>query len=308
MNDANKPTGPKLGMPAISNLRGILYMCGAVAMFPFLNATVKLLGESYPVPQLVWMRYAGHLVFMLIVFLPGHGAALFRTAHPQVQWTRSLLLLGSTSLYFTALFYIPLTTAATISFINPFIVTALSVPILAEVVGPRRWAAVVVGFIGAMIIIRPGFEGFHWAMLLVMANATCYAFYQVLTRRIAGTDSPATTITYTALIGALLCSFVGPFYWVWPESAWHWVLFASLGFTGGFGHLLVVKAYQYGQASVISPFGYGQLVGATVLGYLMWNDFPDLWTWVGAAIIVACGSYIAYRDGVKQAKPAAAHE
>jgi len=284
---------------ADDNLCGILYMCAAVALFPFLNAGVKLLSADYPTAQIVWLRYLGHLAFMLILFLPRHGPALFRTSQPKAQWTRSVLLLSSTVLYFTALTFVPLTTAATISFTNPFIVTALSVPLLAEQVGPRRWAAVIIGFAGALIIIRPGFEGFHPAALLVVGSAACYALYQVLTRRIAGHDDPATTITYTAVIGALLSTLVGPFVWQTPVGLRDWLLFAGLGFFGGLGHYLVVKSFQWGQASVLAPFGYGQLIGATVLGYLLFGDFPDRWTWVGAAIVVACGIYIAYREGVR---------
>ncbi|HZD25903.1 MAG TPA: DMT family transporter [Alphaproteobacteria bacterium] len=288
------------------NLRGILFMLAGVAMFPFLNASVKLLGsEGYPMAQIVWMRYFGHLVFMLIVFLPGHGAALFRTRQPAAQLARSLLLLSATVFYFLALGHIPLATAASISFTNPFIVTALSVPILGEVVGPRRWLAVLIGFAGALIIIRPGVEGFQPQGLFVLVSASSFAIYQVITRRIAGHDSPATTITYTAIIGALLTSFVVPFHWVTPTNMRDLLLFLGLGFFGGFGHYMVVKAYEWGEASVIAPLSYGQLIGATILGYLLFSDFPDIWTWVGAAVIVACGIYVAYREGrVKGPRPA----
>ena len=308
-NDGIKPlpAGPVRPLGRVSNVRGIIYMCAAVSMFPFLNAAVKVLSADYPTQQLVWLRYVGHLAFILAVFLPQHGTRLFRTTQPMAQLTRSVLLLSATAFYFTALNFIPLTTAAAISFTSPFVVTALSVPILAEPVGVRRWTAVVIGFIGALIIIRPGLAGFHWAALLVVGSSSSYALYQVLTRRIAGHDSPATTIAYTAIIGALMTSFVGPFYWVWPDNALDWVLFASLGIIGGTGHYLVVKGFQWGQASVLAPFSYGQLVGATILGYLIFADFPDGWTWLGAAIVIACGIYIAYREAARGgARPAPA--
>jgi len=299
-SDDRKPArgGAVRPLGTVSNLRAILFMCAAVSLFPFLNASVKLLSADYPTAQIVWIRYLGHLVFMLIVFMPKHGTGLFRTTQPGSQWMRSVLLLTSTVLYFSALNFVPLTTAAAISFSNPFMITALSVPLLAERVGFRRWTAVVIGFLGALIIIRPGLEGFHWAAILVVGSSFSYALYGVLTRRIAGHDSPATTITYTAIIGALLSSLVGPFYWVTPISLFDWCVFAGLGFFGGLGHFLVVKAFQWGQASVVAPFGYLQLVGATVFGYFLFGDFPDSWTWFGAAIIIACGSYIAYREGV----------
>ncbi|MDP6345392.1 MAG: DMT family transporter [Alphaproteobacteria bacterium] len=286
-----------------NSARGIAYMCLAVALFPFLNASVKVLGADYATTQLVWMRYLGHFAFMLIIFLPLRGRALFHTGRPVAQFVRSLLLLASTASYFLALNYLPLTTAASIGFTSPFIVTALSVPLLGEKVGVRRWSAVVVGFIGALIIIRPGEVTFHGAELLVLASSACFATYQVITRRIAAHDDPATTITYTAVIGALFCSLVGPFYWTTPAVPVDWLLFAGLGLFGGFGHLFVVKAYQWAEVSMVSPFQYVQLVGATLLGFLIFGEFPDGWTWLGAAIIVACGVYITYREAVRTPAP-----
>ncbi len=278
--------------------RGIVYMCLAVGLFPFLNAAVKLLGETYAVQQVLWVRYLGHFFLMLIIFLPFQGRALFRTQNLGAQLLRSLLLLGSTTSYFVALNYLPLTTAASISFTSPFIVTALSVPLLGERVGPRRWTAVAIGFTGALIIIRPAGASFHGAELFVIASATFYSFYQIMTRRLVGQDSPVTTIIYTAVFGALLTSLVGPFYWVTPDEPLNWLLFAATGVFGGLGHLCVVKAFQWAEVSVISPFVYLQLVGAVILGFFIFGEFPDLWTWVGSAIIVACGAYITYRETV----------
>ena len=285
------------------NLRGILFMCLAVFLFPFMNATVKHLSTDYPTPMIVWVRYLGHFLFMLLAFLPAHGGALFRTRRLGVQTFRSLLLLASTVCYFTALAYVPLATAAVIGFTAPFIVTALSGPVLNERVGWRRWAAVVAGFVGVLIVIRPGGGALHWAALLVLGTAGCYALYQVLTRRIAGADPPATTITYTALFGALLTSLVGPLYWVTPVSLLDAGLFLSTGLIGGFGHYFVVRAYQYGQASVVAPLAYGQLVNAVWLGYALFGDLPDAWTWFGTGIIVGCGLYIGYRERGGQNKP-----
>lgn len=277
-------------------LRGILYMCLAVSLFPVMNASVKYLNGFYPVSEVVWARYAGHLAFILIAFMPRHGLSLFKAQRPGTQTLRSLLLLGATAFYFNALTYIPMPTAATISFVSPLIVTALAMPVLGEHVGPRRWIAVVVGFLGAVVIIRPGLGAMHWAVFLALGSASCYALYQILTRRLGSFDSAETTITYTAFVGVVGASLVAPFDWTWPTAALHWVLFIGLGAIGGFGHYFVVKAFQYGSAAVISPFNYVQLVGATVLGYVIFDDFPDIWTWVGAAIIVASGLYITYRE------------
>ncbi|WP_416896230.1 MAG: DMT family transporter [Minwuia sp.] len=283
---------------AESPMVGIAFMLMAVTvMFPTMNAAVKYLAaEGYPYGQIVWARYFGHLVFMVIAFMPMHGWALFRTERPGVQGIRSLLLFGCTALYFFAIQHIDLTVAASISFTSPILVTALSVPFLGEKVGVRRSIAVVIGFIGAMIIIRPGGTAFHWAMLLVVLNTVCYAFYQLLTRKIASADNPETTITMTAVVGAVISSFFLINGMEMPHSVLHWVMFVGLGALGGFGHYMVVKAFQYTEASVVAPFSYGQLVGATFFGYVMFGTFPDEWVWVGAAIVVASGVYIASRE------------
>lgn len=277
-------------------------MCIAVFSFPFMNASVKYLSAEIDTPMIVWVRYAGHFLFMLIVFLPGRGMRLFRTRNLKVQVLRSLLLLTATVCYFIALQFVPLTTAAIIGFTSPFIVTALSPSILGEQLGWRRWAAVGAGFAGALIIIRPGSGGMHWAGFLVLGTAACYALYQVLTRKLAGHDDAATTITYTALVGAIITSLVVPFYWQSPQSFKQVLLFLAIGFIGGFGHYFVVKAFQYGQASVLAPLVYGQLLGATLLGYWLFGDLPDAWTWVGSGIIISCGLYIGYREGLKSRK------
>jgi drug/metabolite transporter (DMT)-like permease len=287
-------------MIANPTARGIAFMCLAVALFPFLNALVKVLQADYVIQQVIWVRYLGHFALMLMIFLPFHGLGLFSTRNLKAQAARSLLLLASTTCYFLALNYLPLTTAASISFTSPFIVTALSVPLLGEKVGLRRWSAIAVGFIGALIIIRPGGASFHGAELLVVGSATFYSLYQIMTRKLAGHDSPATTITYTAVFGVILTSLVGPFYWVTPAATaqFDWVLFAAMGVFGGLGHLFVVKAFQWAEVSAVSPFTYGQLLGAVVLGFFIFGEFPDTWTWVGSTIIVACGAYITYRETI----------
>lgn len=280
-------------------LRGIFFMCLAVSLFPMLNATVKYLSADYATTQIIWLRYLGHLGFMLLVFLPRRGLRLLRASRPGMQVLRSLLLFAATAFYFSALNFIPLANAATISFTSPFIITLLSVLMLGESVGPRRWIAVLIGFAGTLIIIRPGSDFGHWAALLVLGSATSYSFYQILTRKLSGHDDASTTITFTAVVGVAVSSVVAPFDWITPQG-WDWLLFLSLGFFGGFGHLCVVKSLDHAPASLLAPFGYGQLVGATLLGYLVFAEFPDFWTWVGAAIIVASGSYIAYREGLRR--------
>ncbi len=268
----------------------------AVMLFPFMNTMVKILREDFDPAMIIWARYVSHFLLMVLLFMPKHGWSLFRSAHPRIQTGRSLLLLGATVCYFTALGHVPLATAAVIGFTSPFIVTALSIPILGEQVGWRRWAAVFVGFIGAVIVIRPGSGAIHPMAMLVLVTAICYGLYQIYTRKISASDKAATTITWTALIGAITSSVAVPFFWQTPQTLQQILLLSAAGMVGGLGHYFVVKAFQYAQASLLAPVAYGQIVGATLLGFIVFGDFPDAWTWLGTSIIVGCGLYIGYRE------------
>ena len=286
---------PSLNRPLVA----ILYMCATtIVMFPCLNTVMKHLAIEYGVAEVIFLRSAGHMIVMLAMLMPGHGIAIFRTRRLGLQLGRSALQCASTGFYTTALVFIPLTTATTVAFTAPLLVVALSGPILGEKVGPRRWAAVMVGLIGALVIIRPGDVAMHWADFLVIASALCYAAYQLLTRRIALYDSSRTTGIYTIVVSLVAAAIAAPFFWTAPVSVIDWLLFASMGVAGGLGHFFMVKAYQLGQASIVGPFDYGQLIGATFLGYLVFAEFPDLWTWVGAALLVGSGLYIARREAV----------
>jgi len=273
-------------------LKGAALMCSAMLVIPFMNATAKWLGGNFPITEVVWARYAGHLLFMIVLFAPRHGAGLFRSVAPKIQLARSALLLTSTICYFTALKYLPLPTAASISFTSPVIVVLLAIPLLGERVGIKRWLAVLLGFLGMLVIIRPGIEGTHWSGLLVLVSATCFAMYQILTRRIAGRDSPETTITYTAVVGTAVLSFIVPWDFQMPQGTLQWLLICAIGFIAAIGHYLIVLAYQYAPASVLSPLNYVQLIGATSLSILLFGQIPDPITWVGAAMIVAASAYV----------------
>jgi drug/metabolite transporter (DMT)-like permease len=280
--------------------RAVLYMALAMALLPCLNAAAKSLGSSYSTIEIVWARYAGHFAYMVVVFFPRRGAALFVTAQPTVQALRSALLLAATGVYFTALHYTALPTAAVISFVSPFMMTGLSSVVLGEPVGPRRWAAVAVGFIGALLILRPGSGVVHLASFLVLISAACNALYQLLTRRLAARDPAETSNTYIAVVGFALTSLAVPFFWQTPRSLHDLLLFVSLGLFGGFGHYFIVKALEWGPAAVIAPLNYGQLVGTVIIAYLAFGEWPDRWTWAGAAVIIASGLYIFYRERRRQ--------
>src|SRR5437763_8209496 len=282
-------------------VRGIRLMCAGVSMFPFMNAAVKLLGANYPVAQIVWARFTAHLLVMLLVFLPQYGRRLLATRRPAVQIGRSLLMLVSNMMFVVAITRVPLATASAIGFTSPLIVTALSVPILHESVGIRRWSAVVIGFAGALLVIRPG-GGLHdLAVLLLLLSSGAYALYQIATRWVSFYDDAAIGIIFTALLGSLVMTTTLPFVFVMPRSALDILLFASLGLLGGAGHYLVIRAFQSGPAAVIAPLGYIELIGTTILGYAIFGNFPDLWTWIGAAIIIASGLYIAFRERPRSA-------
>jgi len=276
--------------------RAVLYMALAMALLPCLNASAKFLGREYPTVEIVWARYAGHFAYMIVAFFPRRGIRLFYTERPTVQALRSALLLASTGIYFTALYYTDLPTASVISFVAPFIITALSGVMLGEPIGPRRWAAVAVGFVGALFILRPGSGVVHLASFLVLISATCNALYQILTRRLASRDTAEASNTYIAVVGFVLTSLALPFVWETPRTLLDLLLFASLGVFGGFGHYFIVKALEWGPAGVIAPLNYGQLVGTVIIGYLAFDEFPDRWTWLGAAVIIGSGLYIFYRE------------
>ena len=283
--------------PAANFRRAVLYMGYAAVLIPLLNASAKFLSHDYGTVEITWARYAGHFFYMIIAFAPRRGVRLLVTSQPGMQLLRSTLLFLSTAIYFTALGYIALPTAAAIGFTGPFIVTALAPIMLKETVGLARWINVALGFLGALVIERPGLGANHWAAFLVFGSSTCSALYQLFTRKLASHDAAETSITYIALAGFLLASLMLPFYWKTPENLRDLALFVGLGIFGGFGHYFIVRAYEVAPAPFVTPFNYGQLIGAALLSYTVFGEIPDLWTWIGAAIIVGSGIYMIWREG-----------
>lgn len=271
-------------------------MCAAAAMFSLLNATAKYLSHDFPMIQLLWARTAGHLAFVVVAFGPRYGRRLFVTQYPLSQLLRSLLLLGSTAFNFAALRFIGLATAATINFTSPCIVALLATPMLGERVGIRRWAAIGIGFLGVLVVVGPGTDVVQLASLLSLGTATCYSFYQLLTRQVAATDPPETTAGYSALVGTVLLTVAVPFAWTAPASTTKLGLLLSMGLTGGLGHYFVARAYLWAPASVVSPFNYVQLLGAATTGYLIFGDLPGAALWTGAGLIIGSGLFIAYSE------------
>ncbi len=273
---------------------GIFWMLFATLLFVSLDSTVKYLVQTYPVPQMVWARYMFHMLFLLLL-LRGRIPTVIKTRRLGVQLVRSLLLLGTTALFFTGLRYVPIAEASAIMFVTPIIVTAFSVPLLGERVGLPRWIGVFVGFGGALIILRPGGNMLMLASLLPFGAACVYALYQITTRMLSQSDGPLTTLMYTALVGTLAASFVAPFFWITPDLK-GWLLMALTGILGGVGHFSLIKAFQSTQAATITPFGYANLVWATLSGIIFFGEYPDPGTYLGAAVIVGSGLFIFYRE------------
>lgn len=282
---------------------GIFFMVVATSLFPFMNGAVQLLSERYESDQIIWARVTSHLAFMLLLLLPRDGKALFHTRQLGAQIARSACQLMSTSFYFTAVKFLTLAQATTISFTTPFIVAGLAWPILGERLGLQRLAAMMVAFFGVLVVIRPGSDVFHWASVGVLCSAFFYGLYQVYTRRVAGFDTPNTSVIYSVLMATIVMSILMLFRWKTPESWLDIGLMCSLGIFGGLGHWALAKAMTYAPANVVSPFQYWQLIGAVWVGYLISGKLPDAFTWVGAAIIIGAGLYLAWFDTRRKAQP-----
>ena len=277
-------------------LTGIALMCGAVACFACLDATAKYLNHHMDTLQVVWARYTGAFVLALLFTGPSAWRAIHVTSRPGLQLGRSALLLVSTILNFLALRYLQLDQALAILFSTPFFVTALSGPMLGERVRWRRWTAVAFGFLGVLLVTRPGFGGIHPAACLVVAGALCYAFYSVFTRQLAHTDSNETTLFYSNLVGAIAMLPTLPFVWTTPADPVIVLLMTATGAFAAFGHYLLIAAHRLAPASVLAPFIYTQLVWVIALGHLVFGERPDAWTLAGAGIVVASGLYIFNRE------------
>lgn len=266
------------------------------ACFVVMNAVVKSLRSELPLAEILWARTLGHVLFMTALFAPACGGwRLFVTHRPALQIARSVVLLISTTFFFTAILYVPLADATAVSFISPFVVAALSTPLLGERVRRDQWIAIAIGFLGALVVVRPTSLPNPW-ILMNFGNATSYAIYQILTRRVGRTDRPETSATYSGLVGAVLFTLVVPFVWQTPARPLHWVLLAVSGLLGGLGHYCVARALVWAPAAIVAPLHYVQLIGAALLGYLVFGDVPGIATWIGASIIIATGIYIAWRE------------
>lgn len=279
---------------------GIFWMLLTMFLFVSMDTIAKHLIQDRHVFQVVWGRYFFHFIILLIVLAP-RLRALLVTQNLKLQLARSLLLLTTTCCFFMGLNYVHLADASAIMLTAPIFVTALSMPILKEHVGPRRWASVFIGCIGAIIIIRPGGGTLQAAALFPLAAAILYAIYQVSTRFLSQSDSVLTTLIYSASIGAIITSATVPFYWT-PLSPSEWGLMILLGVIGGTGHFTLIKAYRVSPVATVAPFTYSNMLWAIGYGYLVFGNLPDQWTIVGALIIMGSGLYIFHREQIRKTK------
>lgn len=274
-------------------LRGILMIMTAVAMFTMMDTMAKYLARFYPVPGIVWARYAFHLLFVVLILGPRMKLGLVRSKRPGLQIVRGMLLAASSMFYFSALKFMPMAEASSISFVAPMLATLLGVYLLHEKVEPARWVAVAAGFVGVLIIIRPGGGIFSWVAVLPLGTAASFASYQMLTRKLAGVDSPYTSLFYSGVVGTVMLAAVLPFEWTTPKTLLHALMLPAIGFIGGLSHLILIRAYDQAAVSTLAPFSYTQLIWVILMGYLVFGDFPDHWSLVGIGVIMASGIYIA---------------
>jgi drug/metabolite transporter (DMT)-like permease len=276
--------------------RGILWMLATMFCFISLDTMMKYLMESYSLVQVTWARFFFATVVALVACGPRIGQ-LAVSRHPKQQLLRSVFLMSTTGLFNAGIRTVPLATATTIMFLNPVLVTVLAIPLLGEKVGLQRWIGVVLGFLGAVVVVRPWQEGmgaYGYGVIFLLLAAVLNANYQILTRRVRG-DDPLTSLLYTATAGAVVTSLLVPWFWQWPKPM-DWLLLMGTGLAGGLGHLFLIRSFRAAPASVVAPFSYSSLVWATIFGFVIWGDWPDLWTWAGAALIIGSGLYIFSRE------------
>lgn len=263
-------------------------------MFGVTDMQAKLLTDNLHPVQIIWFRQIGLLLGVLFLLF-WHGPAILKTKNLFLQLGRGTLAICSALLFVFALRYVALADAVAASFIAPFLVTVLGALVLGEKIGVKRWSAIVIGFIGALIIVRPGMGIIHPAVMLVLLAAFFYALRQVIGRLLADSDPTITTITYTAIAGSILISIPLLFIWQWPPSQTIWLLLASLALTGALGEIFIIKALEATEASVLAPTHYTLIIWATLYGFLVFDQLPDAWTLLGTGIIVAAGLYTWHR-------------
>jgi drug/metabolite transporter (DMT)-like permease len=296
---------PALAAPRADRpLRGIALLLASTVFLGTSDATSKYLSKTLPSIEIAWIRFLIFAVIMIPAMVPLSPVFALRTRRPLLQLTRGVALLGSSVLFITGLRFLPIAEASATSFVSPLFVTGLSIIFLGEKVGMRRWLATAVGLAGVLIVLRPGTSAFHPAAFFPVVSSFAWASCLIMTRLMSGQERAMVTMTYSSIVGlAILCALV-PFVWVTPT--WHDILFGTIiGLASTAGQWIVVLAFRYADASVLAPFSYIQLLWATLLGFVIFGEVPDIWTVTGAVFIVGSGLYTAHRERVRHSQLAA---
>ena len=278
-------------------MKAIIFNLLAWVMLPIMDGFAKYLSAELPVLQITWARYFFTVVFIFPLMLFFFKKYLVWTDKPKLQLIRGLILLTANISFFYSISVISLPKALTLAFVAPLVVTAFSPFFLGESVGYRRWAAVIIGFIGSLVVIRPGFLEINLASLAALGTGIMYGFYLIITRKLSTSDNPLLTLLLTGVVGAIIATTFMPFVWVSPTFN-QWSIMAAIGLFACIGHLFIILSLKYADASKLAPFSYFEIVPNIIIAYYFFGDFPDSWTFLGLFIIVFSGIYISRRENI----------
>ncbi len=272
--------------------------------FAMLDSITKIVVLAVPILMALWVRYLIQALVTTVVLAPRHGTALWRTRAPALQILRGALLVVTTLLAYLSLRHVPVGEFTAIVMVTPLMVTVMSVLLFKERVAPLQWLFVVGGFIGTLVIVRPGGASFGWAMLIPVCTMICNSAFQLLTARLARVDNAATTHYLSGWVGAILASLTLPFAWTQVDSPLLWLFMLIMGFLAAAGHYLLAQAYQYAPSATLMPYLYGQVGFAVIAGWLIFSHLPDRWSLAGIGLIALCGVGSAWFTARKARNPA----
>ena len=276
-------------------MKAIILNISAWIMLPFMDAIAKYLSTGLPFFQITWARYFFTVILVFPFMLLFFKDQLKWTENPKLQFYRGLTLFFANICFFYSISIISMAKALTLAFVAPLITTVLSPYFLGEKVGIRRWSAVVIGFLGILVVIRPGLIEFNLASISAVGTGCFYGVYLIITRKLHSTDSPLLTLLLTGVVGAIIGSFIVPVVWVNPSMIqWSWLIL--MGLFACLGHILLIYSLKYADASKLAPFGYFEIVTNIIIGFYFFNHLPDTWTFLGLSIIVMSGIYIFRRE------------